>query len=76
MQGSEAAEFLSPVALFWGRCLSHEPAGAWGLVRWGAPVSHCILIIFVCVCVGGVVVVVRRGATHHVESDPEEEPLD
>lgn len=75
MQGSEAAKFLSPVALFWGRCLSHEPAGAWGLVRWGAPVSHCIIII--CVCVWwGVVVVVRRGVTHHVEGDPEEEPLD
>lgn len=66
MQGSEAAKFLSPVALFEGRCLSHEPAEAWGLVLWGAPVSHFLIIFW-----GG-----RRGVTHHVESDPEEEPLD
>lgn len=67
MQGSEAAKFLSPAALFGGEMSLHEPAGAWGLVLWGAPVSHFIIIFF-----GGG----RRGVTHHVESDPEEEPLD
>lgn len=68
MQGSEAAKFLSPAALFVGGDVSPmNQQGLGGLVLWGAPVSHFIIIFF-----GGR----SRGVTHHVESDPEEEPLD
>lgn len=66
-KGARLPSFSLPLRCLGGRCLSHEPAGAWGLVLWGAPVSHFIIIFF-----GGG----RRGVTHHVEGDPEEEPLD
>lgn len=45
---SEAAKFLSPVAFFGGRCLSHEPARAWGggLCCGGTPVSHLLFFLW------------------------------